>query len=55
MGVATKMIEKMLSRQRFDLVAAGLQKFTELHLTQWVRNCIKETGIKILLAVEVFL
>ena len=46
MGIATKMIEKMLYRQRFDLVAAGLQKFTELHLTQWVKNCIAETGIK---------
>ena len=46
MGIATDLISKMLQRQRFDLVAAGLQRFVELHLVQWVKNCIKETGIK---------
>jgi carbamoyltransferase len=39
------LIRKLLYRQRFDLVAAGLQKFTEDMLTQWVRNCVRETGI----------
>jgi carbamoyltransferase len=36
---------KLLYRQRFDLIAAGLQQFTEDMLTQWVRNCVRETGI----------
>jgi carbamoyltransferase len=37
---------KLLYRQRFDLVAAGLQQFTEDILTQWVRHCVRETGIR---------
>lgn len=39
-------IRKRLYRQRFDLIAAGLQQFTEDMLTQWVRNCVRETGIR---------
>jgi carbamoyltransferase len=39
------LIRKLLYRQRFDLIAAGLQQFTEDILTQWVRNCVRETGI----------
>jgi carbamoyltransferase len=39
-------IRKLLYRRRFDLIAAGLQQFTEDMLTQWVRNCVKETGIR---------
>jgi carbamoyltransferase len=39
------LIRKLLYRQRFDLVAAGLQQFTEDMLTQWLRNCVRETGI----------
>jgi carbamoyltransferase len=39
------LIRKLLYRQRFDLVAAGLQQFIEDMLTQWVRNCVRETGI----------
>jgi carbamoyltransferase len=35
----------LLERERFDWIAGGLQRFTELILTQWVKNCIKETGI----------
>jgi carbamoyltransferase len=38
-------LQKLLHRQRFDLVAAGLQQFTEDMLTSWVRNCVRETGI----------
>jgi carbamoyltransferase len=38
-------LRKLLYRRRFDLIAAGLQQFTEDILTQWVRNCIRETGI----------
>jgi carbamoyltransferase len=37
---------KLLYRRRFDLIAAGLQQFTEDMLTQWVRNCVRETGIR---------
>ena len=32
-------------RDRFDWVAGGLQRFTEAVLAQWVRNCVRETGI----------
>jgi carbamoyltransferase len=39
------LIDKLLYRQRFDLVACGLQQFVEDVLTQWVRNCVQETGI----------
>jgi carbamoyltransferase len=39
------LIQKLLYRQRFDLVAAGLQQFIEDMLIQWVRNCVRETNI----------
>lgn len=39
-------LEKDLRRARFDSVAGGLQTFTEELLIEWVRSCIKETGIK---------
>ena len=39
------LVRKLLYRQRFDLVAAGLQQFIEDMLIQWVRNCVRETGI----------
>ena len=45
MYTAYDLICKLLYRQRFDLIAAGLQQFTEDMLTQWVRNCVRETGI----------
>jgi carbamoyltransferase len=35
-----------LYRHRFDLVAAGLQQFLEGMLTEWVRRCVRETGIR---------
>jgi carbamoyltransferase len=40
------LIRKLLYRQRFDLVAAGLQQFIEDMLIQWVQNCVRETGIR---------
>jgi carbamoyltransferase len=43
---AYNFIHRLLYRQRFDLVAAGLQQFTEDMLTNWVRNCVRETGIR---------
>lgn len=38
-------LDKLLYRQRFDLVSAGLQQFTEDMLTRWVFNCVRETGL----------
>jgi carbamoyltransferase len=46
MCAAYDLICKLLYRQRFDLVAAGLQQFTEDMLTQWIRSCVRETGIR---------
>ncbi|MBF0384929.1 MAG: hypothetical protein HQL27_03565 [Candidatus Omnitrophica bacterium] len=31
---------------RFDWICAGLQRLTEELLAEWVRNCIKKTGIR---------
>jgi len=41
-----RFFSKLYERQRFDSVCAGLQRFTEEMLTQWVRNCVRETGIR---------
>jgi len=38
-------IEKMLKRERFDTICAGLQFFTENLLVEWVKRCVRETGI----------
>jgi carbamoyltransferase len=35
-----------LAGVRFDLVAAGVQKFMEDMLVQWVSNAVRETGIR---------
>ena len=35
----------LLERKRFDSVAGGMQKFTEYVVTEWVRRCVRETGI----------
>jgi len=45
MYAAGAFLERGLRGQRFDLVAAGVQRFIEDWLTAWVRNCIRETGI----------
>jgi len=42
---AFNFVRKWQSEKRFDLLAAGLQRFIESMLTQWVRNCVRETGI----------
>jgi len=39
-------LERILARQRFDYVAAGVQTFIEQMLTAWVRNAMRETGIR---------
>jgi len=43
---AYDLIRKLLYRRRFDHIAVGLQQFTERILTQWVQNCVRETGIR---------
>ncbi len=37
--------QRLFEGKRFDWIAGGLQRFTETVLTQWVRNCIRATGI----------
>jgi carbamoyltransferase len=37
---------KLLSGQRFDVLAAGIQRFIEQMLCEWVRRVISETGIR---------
>lgn len=44
--VATATIKAILERQRFDHSCGGLQLFFEEFLTQWVQNCIRQTGIR---------
>jgi carbamoyltransferase len=45
MYAAGAFLERGLSGQRFDLIAAGVQRFIEDWLAAWVRNAIRETGI----------
>lgn len=37
---------EMLELKRFDIVCGGLQMFTEDMLTTWVRNAVRETGVR---------
>ena len=46
MYAAASFLERLLAGQRFDLIAAGAQKFVEEMLVRWVRNAIRETGIR---------
>jgi carbamoyltransferase len=46
MDYAYPFFRQRLERHRFDWVAAGLQRFTEEHLAEWVRNAIAATGIR---------
>ena len=39
-------LRRLLSGQRFDVIAAGVQRFLENWLATWVRNAIRETGIR---------
>jgi len=39
-------LHRVLRNFRFDHIAAGLQAFLEVFLSQWVRNCIRETKIR---------
>ena len=38
-------LRKVLAEQRFDNIAAACQKHFEDVVVQWVKNCIKETGV----------
>jgi carbamoyltransferase len=39
-------LSKVIHLARFDYLAAGLQRFLEEFLIDWVRDCIRETGIR---------
>jgi len=39
-------LEGLLGGRRFDLIAAGVQRFIEDWLVIWTRNAIRETGIR---------
>jgi carbamoyltransferase len=39
-------MREMLEFERFDTVCGGLQRFVEQMLLEWVRNCIRATGIR---------
>ena len=59
-NIKTNKIHKLLFKdfelERFDNIAGGLQFFTEELVTKWIKNCIKQTGIKdILLSGGVFM
>ena len=39
-------LDRLLAGQRFDIIAAGVQRFIEDWLAAWARNCIRETGVR---------
>lgn len=39
-------LQRMFELRRFDGICGGLQRFTEEFLTEWVRNCVRATGIR---------
>src|SRR2546427_8023022 len=41
-----RFFKKLLDGRRFDAIAGGVQRFTEYMLTEWVRNCVSQTGIR---------
>ena len=38
-------LRRAFELKRFDWICGGLQMFTESLLTQWVRSCVRETGV----------
>jgi len=60
---SSESISKLISKfqkdfnfTRFDWICAGLQKFTEEMLAQWVKSCMKETGLtRVALAGGIFM
>lgn len=56
MQLAAEYLEGVLRRKRFDHVAGGVQLFLENFLVEWVKSCIRETGIhKVALSGGVFM
>jgi carbamoyltransferase len=45
-AIAHRYLENLFHLQRFDQVCGGVQKFVEEFLKTWVRNAIRETGIR---------
>lgn len=41
-----KLLRDMFELRRFDWVCGGLQLFIEDFISEWVRNCIRKTGIR---------
>ena len=41
-----RFLHGLLDRKRFDWIAGGVQMFTEAVLLEWVRNCIRATGLR---------
>ena len=46
MYAASDLVRRALAGQRFDAIAAGAQSLLEHVLTTWVRNAVRETGIR---------
>jgi carbamoyltransferase len=46
MYAAGEWVERAITGRRFDGVAAELQRFLETMLCRWVRNAVRETGIR---------
>ena len=46
MYAAHTFLERLLAGKRFDLIAAGVQRFVEQMLVTWVRHAIRATGIR---------
>jgi carbamoyltransferase len=44
-GYLWKYLDELLTIERFDTIAAGVQAFVEYFLVEWVRRCIRETGL----------
>ena len=44
-GYLWKYLENLLHNQRFDSVAASMQAYTEMFMVEWVKRCIRETGV----------
>jgi carbamoyltransferase len=46
MQFASAYLSSRLRRKRFDHVAGGVQLFVERFLVEWVRSCVRSTGIR---------
>ena len=39
-------VKKLIDTSRFDAIAGGLQAYSEELIIEWIKNCIKKTGVK---------